>query len=81
MVGMKYNRYLIVGITLLTVLFLFMFSGAVTKTDTSLFHVNGFDASDDGFEVLLLGIGFPLLLAAIYVVFRTKKDNSQQSKQ
>ncbi|ETA68979.1 MAG: hypothetical protein PWQ51_808 [Methanolobus sp.] len=76
MVGMKYNRYLIIGITLLTVLFLFIFSGAVSVTDTELFNVNGFDAGENGFEVLVLGIGLPLLLAAIYVVFRSKKENS-----
>jgi hypothetical protein len=76
MVGMKYNRYLIIGITLLTVLFLFIFSGAVSVTDTELFNVNGFNAGENGVEVLVLGIGLPLLLAAIYVVFRSKKENS-----
>ncbi|MDI3486837.1 MAG: hypothetical protein PWQ50_2057 [Methanolobus sp.] len=76
MVGMKYNRYLIIGITLLTVLFLFIFSGAVSVTDTELFNVNGFNAGENGVEVLVLGIGLPLLLAAIYVIFRSKKENS-----
>ncbi|WP_321430779.1 hypothetical protein [uncultured Methanolobus sp.] len=73
---MKYNRYLIVGITLLTVLFLFMFSGAVSETDTELFSANGLSASHSGFGIILLGIGLPLLLAAVYVAFRMKKEDS-----
>jgi hypothetical protein len=73
---MKYNRYLIVGITLLTVLFLFMFSGAVSETDTELFSANGLSASHNGFGIILLGIGLPLLLAAVYVAFRMKKEDS-----
>jgi hypothetical protein len=76
MVGMKYNRYLVVGITLLTVLFLFIFSGAVSETDAGLFGIDGFNTAEHGLGVLMLGIGLPLLLAAIYIAFRAKKDNS-----
>ncbi|WMW25539.1 hypothetical protein RE474_02120 [Methanolobus sediminis] len=78
MVGMKYNRYLILGITLLTVLFLFIFSGAVSVTDNELFIVDGFNAAENGLEILILGIGIPLLLAAVYVAFRAKKEKSHK---
>ncbi len=77
MVGMKYNIFLILGITLLTVLFLFIFSGAVSETNTDLFHVNGFNTGENGLGILFLGIGLPLLLAAIYIAFRMKKEDSQ----
>jgi hypothetical protein len=77
---MKYNRYLIIGITLLTVLFLFIFSGAVSETEINLFHSNGSNASENGFEIFILGIGLPLLLAAIYIVFKSKQEHSNDIK-
>ncbi|MBP1909910.1 hypothetical protein [Methanolobus bombayensis] len=74
---MKYNRYLIVGITLLTVLFLFMFSGAVSETETNLFSANGFNVEEDGYGVLLIGMVVPLVFALIYVASRMKKEIHQ----
>jgi hypothetical protein len=53
-----------------------MFSGAVSETDTELFSSNGLSSSHNGFGILLLGIGLPLLLAAVYVAFRMKKEDS-----
>lgn len=73
MVGMKYNRYLIAGITLVTILLLFAFSGAVSETKTELFKTNGFDAAEHGYSILLLGIGLPLLLAIVFVFTRRRK--------
>lgn len=70
---MKYSRYLIAGITLVTILLLFVFSGAVSETETGLLKTNGFDAAEYGYSILLLGIGFPLLMAFIFVFTRRRK--------
>ncbi|WP_406670173.1 hypothetical protein V7O67_12790 [Methanolobus sp. ZRKC4] len=80
MVGMKYNRYLIAGITLVTILLLFIFSGAVTETETELFKTNGFDAAEHGYSMLLLGIGLPLLLATIFIFTRMRKGEPLQKQ-
>ncbi len=72
---MKYNLYLLAGITLLTILLLIMFSGMVSETETKIFEVNGSDSSEYGYTALLLGIGLPLILAILYVFARTRKGN------
>ncbi|WMW21047.1 hypothetical protein RE476_06400 [Methanolobus mangrovi] len=75
---MKYNRYLIVGITLLTILLLFLFTGAVSQTETELFGLDGLDSYQHGYSTLLLGIGLPLVLAILYLFTSTKKSKSQE---
>ncbi len=77
---MKYNRYLITGITLLTILLLFLFSGAVSETETELFKTNRFDASENGYSALLVGIGLPLILAMLYVFTRVKKEETLENE-
>ena len=74
---MKYSRYLIAGIILVTVLLLFVFSGAFSENKTELFKSNGFDVAEDGYNILLLGIGLPLLLAIIFVFIRRKRDRNK----
>ncbi len=72
MVGMKYNRYLIAGITVLTIMLLILFSGAVSETNTRIFSVGDLDMAEYGYGALLLGIGLPLILAAIYFFARMR---------
>lgn len=73
MVGMKYNWYLIGGVTLLTILLLFLFAGAVAE-DKDMLKANGINTSEHGYGSILLGIGLPLILATIYVFARNRKD-------
>lgn len=80
MVGMKYNRYLIAGITLVTILLLLIFSGAVSETEKELFKTNGFDAAEHGYSKLLLGIGLPLLLATFLIFTKKRKGESLQKQ-
>ena len=75
---MKYNRYLIAGITLLTILLLFLFSGTVSETETGLLGLDGLNSSQHGYNTLLLGIGLPFVLAILYIATGAKKGKSQE---
>ncbi|WP_342304470.1 hypothetical protein [Methanolobus sp. ZRKC5] len=65
---------------MVTILLLFIFSGAVTETETELFKTNGFDAAEHGYSMLLLGIGLPLLLATIFIFTRMRKGEPLQKQ-
>ncbi|SFM61673.1 hypothetical protein [Methanolobus profundi] len=71
---MKYKIFLVAGITILTVMLLFLFSGAVAGNEAGLLADNGIATSEHGYGTLLLGIGIPLIIATLYVVARSKKS-------
>ncbi|WP_407356998.1 hypothetical protein [Methanolobus sp. WCC5] len=77
---MKYNRYLVIGITLLTIMLLFLFSGVVSETGSELFGLNALDQTQYGHGKLLMGIGLPLVFAAIYVLYRSRSDKNSKNK-
>ncbi|WP_340820715.1 hypothetical protein [Methanolobus sp. WCC4] len=80
MAGMKYNRYLITGISLLTILLLFLFAGVVSETESEMLRANGIDASERGYGAILLGIGLPLILTMIYIFARNRKGEPMKNE-
>ncbi|MDG6243490.1 MAG: hypothetical protein QCH31_03730 [Methanolobus sp.] len=77
---MKYNRYLIIGITLLTIMLLFLFSGVVSETGNELLGTKALDQIQYGHGKLLIGIGLPLVFAAIYIFYRSRGDKNTKDK-
>ncbi|WP_406661061.1 hypothetical protein V7O66_00625 [Methanolobus sp. ZRKC3] len=72
---MKYNRYLIGGIAVITLLLLFMFAGAVSgPTDGYISSICNHYA-EIGIPTFIVGMMVPLILAGIYMYFKSGKGS------
>jgi uncharacterized membrane protein (DUF485 family) len=74
---MKYNRYLIVGIATLTLLLSFMFAGAVSGPTGGYINSICNHYIEVGIPTSIAGILIPLILAGIYIHFKSKKENDE----